>query len=286
MSSADGGGYHPIPPPFPFSFHLLEVTAVSAQDLFANPQSTRSYAVASVDPAPQLRTRLDAASHTEPTWNDKFVSHVDDAVLRSDIIAVTVNICAAPPPFLPASDTLIGTALAVLSAHPTPLASSPPRSAAPGTSPSSPSSPPPAPPPPSSSEKREPELLQVPGREHVAVESKLGRSLALDKERAARGQGAKLAKWRSELPPLPDLEGAAVASKLTKWREELPPFPNGETKANEKEKGDGDRGKRRMQRRRGIGRLACVAGGGEGEWETKGGKLRTREHERNRFRRE
>ncbi|KAG1354026.1 hypothetical protein COCNU_07G001380 [Cocos nucifera] len=86
MSAAtDGGGYHPTPPPFPFSFHLLEVTVVSAQDLFANSRSMRTYAVAWIDPAHKLRTRLDTAGHTEPTWNFFFFFYTEKDVLKISI---------------------------------------------------------------------------------------------------------------------------------------------------------------------------------------------------------
>ncbi|XP_029120163.2 uncharacterized protein, partial [Elaeis guineensis] len=382
-STTGGGGCDPTPPPFPFSFHLLEVTVVSAQDLFANSRSMRTYAVAWIDPAHKLRTRLDAAGHTEPTWNDKFVFRLDDAILRSDTAAVTVNIFAARPRFLPGSDNLIGTARALLSTlRPSTttrfvavqvrrpqslrpqgilnlgvslldayvrsfpifaeLASDGAPSAivcnnAPKNKKARPSvdrdgaavqskldqwrselppvsdeermaleaklakwraelppfpqkeraeldaklaqwssEMPPVPAADAKSEKGRRELPPVPiGREHVAIESKLARSPALDEERVALE--AKLAQWRSELPPVPrreraveaeskgrselpppptDREGAAVELKLAKWREELPAVADGE----EKEKGgDGSGGECRMQRRRSIGRLACFA---------------------------
>ncbi|KAG0491716.1 hypothetical protein HPP92_005114 [Vanilla planifolia] len=112
-----GGGYFPSVPPFPFNFHLLEVTLISAQYLFpATKRSTmRTYAVAWLHPDRRLRTRLDAVGHTDPTWNDKFVFRVDDATLRSDTSAVQVDIYAARPRFHPSPDILLGTARAVLS---------------------------------------------------------------------------------------------------------------------------------------------------------------------------
>lgn len=133
------------------------------------------------------------------------------------------------------------------------------------------------------SEKGQPGLPPVPSREQLAVESKLAPSPALDKERVALE--AKLAQWRTELPSVPrrdraaeaeskppqppDREGAAVESNLAKWREELPAVADGE----EKEKGsDRGGGERRVKRRRSFGRLACFAGGGEGELEAQGDK--------------
>ncbi|PKA52104.1 hypothetical protein AXF42_Ash014041 [Apostasia shenzhenica] len=113
--SPEGGGYYPSPPPFPFDFHLLEVTIISAQHLFQAARSMRTYAVAWVHPDHRLRTRLDAVGHTDPSWNDKFVFRVDDGTLRSDTSAVTVDIYASRPRYLPGSDTLLGTARAVLS---------------------------------------------------------------------------------------------------------------------------------------------------------------------------
>ncbi|KAH0451539.1 hypothetical protein IEQ34_018838 [Dendrobium chrysotoxum] len=111
----DGGGYFPSPPPFPFNFHLLEVTLISAQDLFPSSRSMRTYAVAWLRPDHRLRTRLDAVGHTEPTWNDKFVFRVDDSTLRSDTSAIHVDIYAARPRYRPGSDTLLGTSRAILS---------------------------------------------------------------------------------------------------------------------------------------------------------------------------
>lgn len=110
-----GGGYYPSPPPFPFNFHLLEVTLISAQDLFPSSRSMRTYAVAWLRPGHRLRTRLDAVGHSDPTWNDKFVFRVDDATLRSDTSAVHVDVYAARPHYLPGPDTLLGTSRAVLS---------------------------------------------------------------------------------------------------------------------------------------------------------------------------
>ncbi|KAK8950769.1 hypothetical protein KSP39_PZI004262 [Platanthera zijinensis] len=113
--SVEGGGYYPSPPPFPFNFHLLEVTLVSAQDLFPASRSMRTYAAAWINTDHRIRTRVDAVGHTDPTWNQKFVFRVDDATLRSDTSAVHVDIYSARPRFVPGSDTLVGTARAVIS---------------------------------------------------------------------------------------------------------------------------------------------------------------------------
>lgn len=113
--STNGGGYYPSPPPFPFNFHLLEVTLISAQDLFPCSRSMRTYAVAWLHPDHRLRTRLDAVGHTDPTWNDKFVFRVDDSTLRSDTSAIHVDIYASRPRYLLGPDTLLGTSRAILS---------------------------------------------------------------------------------------------------------------------------------------------------------------------------
>ncbi|KAG0459044.1 hypothetical protein HPP92_022172 [Vanilla planifolia] len=85
------------PPPHPFSFHLLEVTLISAQDLFPASRAMRTYAVAWVHSDHPLRTRIDPSGHADPTWNDKFVFRVDDSTLSSDTSAIHVDIYSARP---------------------------------------------------------------------------------------------------------------------------------------------------------------------------------------------
>ncbi|KAK8934675.1 hypothetical protein KSP39_PZI014544 [Platanthera zijinensis] len=115
--SSGGGGYQLLPPPSspPSNFHLLEVTLISAQDLFPSSRSLRSYAVIWVQPEHRLRTRLDTGGHTNPTWNDKFVFRVDKEKLCSDTCAIQINIYAARPRFLPGPNALLGTARVILS---------------------------------------------------------------------------------------------------------------------------------------------------------------------------
>ncbi|KAJ1281635.1 hypothetical protein BS78_04G320600 [Paspalum vaginatum] len=81
-----------LPPP-----HLLEVTVISAQDLHRRRlgRRVRAYAVAWADPAHKLRTAMDRAGGAAPTWNDRFLFRVDDAFLRSDTAAVTVEVRGA-----------------------------------------------------------------------------------------------------------------------------------------------------------------------------------------------
>ncbi|URD82775.1 C2 domain containing protein [Musa troglodytarum] len=111
--AGEGGGYYPAPPPVPFSRHHLEVTVISAQDLYPAARSMRTYAVAYFRPDHRARTRIDASGHTDPTWNDKFVFRVDDAVLHTS--AITIDVYAARPGLLPGPDILLGTARAILS---------------------------------------------------------------------------------------------------------------------------------------------------------------------------
>ncbi|XP_073104064.1 uncharacterized protein [Elaeis guineensis] len=94
------------------SSKLRPLSAVNGPKSTLNP----TYTVAWIDPAHKLHTRLDAVGHIEPIWNDKFVFSLDDAILHSDTTTVTINIFTARPRFLSGSNTLIGTARALLSA--------------------------------------------------------------------------------------------------------------------------------------------------------------------------
>ena len=81
----------------PSPSHLLEVTVISAQDLHRRRlgRRVRAYTVAWADPAHKLRTAVDRAGGGAPTWNDRFLFRVDDAFLRSDTAAVTVEVGGA-----------------------------------------------------------------------------------------------------------------------------------------------------------------------------------------------
>lgn len=76
--------------------HLLEVTVISAQDLHCRRfRRTRAYAVAWADGHhhdQKLRTGVDLSGGAAPTWNDRFLFRVDDAFLRSETAAVTVEV--------------------------------------------------------------------------------------------------------------------------------------------------------------------------------------------------
>ncbi|OEL29665.1 hypothetical protein BAE44_0009316 [Dichanthelium oligosanthes] len=84
----------PRPPPASSPLHLLEVTVISAQDLHRRRlgRRVRAYAVAWADQANKLCTGVDRAGGAMPTWNDRFLFRVDDAFLRSDTAAVTVEV--------------------------------------------------------------------------------------------------------------------------------------------------------------------------------------------------
>ncbi|CAL9101910.1 unnamed protein product [Musa acuminata var. zebrina] len=97
-------------------FHLLEITIISAQELYPAVRCLKTYASAWVDPEHKLYTRVDRAGHADPTWNDKLVFRVDDAFLRSDMAAVTVHLHATRGRFSPLPDHLLGTVRVVLSA--------------------------------------------------------------------------------------------------------------------------------------------------------------------------
>uniref|UniRef100_A0A0D3FC02 C2 domain-containing protein n=1 Tax=Oryza barthii TaxID=65489 RepID=A0A0D3FC02_9ORYZ len=82
----------PSPPPSTL-LQLLEVTVISAQDLHRRlgRRVRAAYAVAWADAAHKLRTGVDLAGGADPTWNDRFLFRVDEAFLRSDTAAVTVE---------------------------------------------------------------------------------------------------------------------------------------------------------------------------------------------------
>ncbi|KAM0925462.1 hypothetical protein ACQ4PT_004135 [Festuca glaucescens] len=86
----------PAPPP-PAPLHLLAVTVISAQDLHRQKlgRRVRAYAVAWTDGAARkLRTDVDLAGGSDPTWNDRFLFRVDAGFLRSETAAVAVEVRA------------------------------------------------------------------------------------------------------------------------------------------------------------------------------------------------
>ncbi|KAL6635339.1 hypothetical protein ACP70R_028010 [Stipagrostis hirtigluma subsp. patula] len=85
------------PSPSQSPFHLLEVTVISAQDLHRRRfgPRVRAYAVAWADAAQKMRTDVDRAGGAVPTWNDRFLFRVDDAFVRSETAAVTVEVRGA-----------------------------------------------------------------------------------------------------------------------------------------------------------------------------------------------
>ncbi|XP_010251574.1 PREDICTED: uncharacterized protein LOC104593437 [Nelumbo nucifera] len=88
--------------------HLLEINLISAQGLkppSANLRRMQTYAVAWIDSAIKLRTRVDRVGCENPTWNDKFIFRVSSAFLSTDTSAVSVEIYVVG--YL--KDTLIGT---------------------------------------------------------------------------------------------------------------------------------------------------------------------------------
>ncbi|XP_020578946.1 uncharacterized protein LOC110023731 [Phalaenopsis equestris] len=118
-STVISGDSIPSPLPPPPTFNLLELTLISAQDLFPSSRSVHTYAVTWLHPSRRLRTRLDSSGHTSPTWNDKFLFRIDDSTLCSDTSAIQINIYASRSRILPGPDTLLGTTRVILSTlHP------------------------------------------------------------------------------------------------------------------------------------------------------------------------
>ncbi|XP_017698612.1 uncharacterized protein LOC103708363 [Phoenix dactylifera] len=91
-------------------YHFLEINLICAQGLKppAGFRRAQAYAVAWVDPAFKLRTRVDRTGGENPTWNDKFIFHVPAGFLADDSSsAVSVEIYATAGWIL--TDSLLGT---------------------------------------------------------------------------------------------------------------------------------------------------------------------------------
>ncbi|CAA2977607.1 uncharacterized protein LOC111408230 [Olea europaea subsp. europaea] len=73
-------------------FKLLEITIISAKDLPPVSKMLRTFAVVYIHPDHKLTTKVDLKGHTNPTWNYKVVFLVDDAFLKSENPAVTIEI--------------------------------------------------------------------------------------------------------------------------------------------------------------------------------------------------
>ncbi|XP_065031125.1 uncharacterized protein LOC135653262 [Musa acuminata AAA Group] len=251
--AGEGGGYYPAPPPIPFSRHHLEVTVISAQDLYPAARSMRTYAVAYFRPDHRVRTRIDASGHTDPTWNDKFVFRVDDAVLHSDTSAITIDVYADRPGLLPGPDILLGTARALLS---TLRPSSATHYAA--------------------LQIRRPASLRPQGILNLGV-ALVDPSARTVPVHANRGHASSTPRPEVPKPKRPtagtsraaDRERTELERKLEKWRAELPPV-SGEVVRQEK--GGRNRGAPvaavvedepviRPQRNRSFKRFACFGGG-------------------------
>ncbi|XP_038877998.1 uncharacterized protein LOC120070201 [Benincasa hispida] len=87
---------------------VLEINLISAQGLKVPSNRSRprhTYAVAWVDPANRLRTRLDTIGGENPTWNDKFLFRVSPEFLARETSAVSIEIYALGR----FSDSLVGT---------------------------------------------------------------------------------------------------------------------------------------------------------------------------------
>lgn len=80
------------------AWELLEINLISAQNLERSAHSAarrlHTYAVAWVDPATKLRTRIDRVGRENPTWNDKFIFRVPAGFLSSDSSAISIEIYA------------------------------------------------------------------------------------------------------------------------------------------------------------------------------------------------
>ncbi|OAY64596.1 hypothetical protein ACMD2_01956 [Ananas comosus] len=237
----EGGEYYPSPPPFPYSFHLVEVTVISAQELFPASRAMQTYAVAWVDAAQKVRTRLDRAGHTDPAWNDKFVFRVGDAALRSATSAVTVEIYARTRL---RGALLLGTARALLSTlRPSPS----PRFAA--------------------VQVRRPLTLRPQGILNLSVSllDAYARSLPLFADLAPNPNPnpKESSPAAAAAMVVVDREREEMEAKLEKWRAELPPMKKGE--GAKEEKGLGGRAKEekglggRARRRNSFGKFSCFS---------------------------
>nr|CAD1836075.1 unnamed protein product [Ananas comosus var. bracteatus] len=229
----EGGEYYPSPPPFPYSFHLVEVTVISAQELFPASRAMQTYAVAWVDAAQKVRTRLDRAGHTDPAWNDKFVFRV--GTRRS-----------APPPRRSPSRSTRAPASAARSCshrarpplHPPPFPS--PRFAA--------------------VQVRRPLTLRPQGILNLSVSllDAYARSLPLFADLAPNPNPNPNPNPKEPSPAaaamvVVDKEREEMEAKLEKWRAELPPMKKGEGAREEKGLGG------RARRRNSFGKFSCFS---------------------------
>lgn len=265
---AGGGGnvYCPDPPPFPHSYHRVEVTLISAQDLYPTARSMRTYAVAYIRPDDRARTRVDPTGRTEPSWNDKFIFRVEDDVLRSDTASITVDVYAARSGLFFGPDTHIGTARALLS---TLRPSSVTRYAA--------------------LQVRRPTSLRPQGILNISVALVVNTDAPLaphaDYGAAPSASKSSVPKSKAQKNPTAganreaDRDRAKVEKMLKMWREELPPVSGevvreeragrmGKTRREEKRRagmGEVLAEERapvlpRLGRRPSFGRLGCVGG--------------------------
>jgi C2 domain len=81
---------------FRHDMHLLELTVISAQNLYPQFKKMKTRAVATVYQYPneKLITQTDIWGGTDPTWNDKFVVRVDGSILHSETSTIDVTIIA------------------------------------------------------------------------------------------------------------------------------------------------------------------------------------------------
>ncbi|KAE8659983.1 putative Plasmodesmata-located protein 2 [Hibiscus syriacus] len=74
---------------------VLEVTILSADDLFEVYKNMKTYAIVWVQPNRKLTTGIDPTGGSNPVWNDKFSFRVDDKFLSSDESKIVIEIYAA-----------------------------------------------------------------------------------------------------------------------------------------------------------------------------------------------
>ncbi|KAM2647595.1 hypothetical protein TB1_000823 [Malus domestica] len=88
--------------------HVLEINLISAQGLKPPSAALRrmqTYALAWVDSAHKIRSRVDKIGGENPTWNDRFLFKVPSAFLSSETSQVSIQIYAVGC----FSDHLVGT---------------------------------------------------------------------------------------------------------------------------------------------------------------------------------
>ncbi|KAF9622723.1 hypothetical protein IFM89_032903 [Coptis chinensis] len=74
---------------------LIEINLISAQELKGISTDMQTFAVLWIDPKVKLISGIDVTGHMNPTWNDKFIFHLQDQTLHNPNSTLVIEIYAA-----------------------------------------------------------------------------------------------------------------------------------------------------------------------------------------------